>query len=89
MRVNGAFGQLVPFVDVVTLEHDYVFADRDQVLLFDSGLRVFDQDAPRLPLWRERRADAVEEPANGLVEGVGRLRWSRDQRAPAKGSTDP
>src|SRR5260221_7908500 len=45
MRVNGALGELLAFLDHVALEDDDVAADRDEMLLFRVGRRILDEDA--------------------------------------------
>ena len=45
MRIDGTFGQLLAFADVIALKDDYVFADRNQMLFFRAGLLVLDHDA--------------------------------------------
>ena len=44
MGVNGAFGELLAFLDVVALEDDNVFTDRNQVFFFNRCLLVFDDN---------------------------------------------
>src|SRR5258708_7858707 len=44
VRVNRSFSELLAFLDIIALEHDDVFADRNKVFLFDGGLLIFVDD---------------------------------------------
>ena len=83
VRVNRAFGQLLAFLHVITLEDDDVFADGNEVFLFHAGLLVLDQDAALAAHAGAEIHDAVDLRDLGGVlrpaglEQLGHARQSR------------
>src|SRR5437588_4087830 len=73
VRVNRAFSQLLAFLDIVALEDDHVFADRDEVFLFNLSLLVFNQDAAFATHTRTEVDDAVDLGDFGGVLGTAGL----------------
>jgi hypothetical protein len=78
VRVNGALGELLALLDIVALEDDDVFADGDEVFLFDAGLLVLDQDAAlALVLEVLRGVLAISVPATILSPSATTI-WAPD-----------
>ena len=45
VRHNGAFGELLAFLHEITLEHDDMFIERNEVLLLSSSFHILDDKA--------------------------------------------
>src|SRR6185436_7147677 len=83
MRIDRAFSELLALLDVIALEDDDVFADRNEVLLFGVRLRIFDNNAALAAnTWPEVH-DAVDLRDFRRVFWTARLEQLRDARQTA------
>ena len=63
MWVDRPFGQLLTLFDLVTLEHDDVFTDRDEMLLFLLGFNITDNDGA-LASYSRAKINLAVDPGN-------------------------
>src|SRR5207245_1317446 len=83
VRIDRTFGKLLAFFHIIAFEDNNVFADRNEVLFFNSGLLVFDDDAAFPAHARAEINDAVDFGNFGGVFGPAGLEELGDARQAA------
>src|ERR1051326_1039360 len=81
--VNGAFGELLAFLDIIAFEHDDVLADWNEVLFLYPGLLIFDEDATFAPDAGTEVHDTVDLGDLRGVLGPARLKQFGNPRQTA------
>src|ERR1035441_4369609 len=74
VRVDRAFGELLPFLDVIALEDDDMSADRNEVFLLHGGLLVLDEDTALAAHTGPEVHDALDLRSNKRMAGPSGLK---------------